>query len=35
MDPAIPVDSPGATAVNPAHFDYKRVRPGLFGMGKE
>ena len=31
----IPVDSPGATAVNPAHFDYKRVRPGLFGMGKE
>ena len=31
----IPVDSPGATAVNPAHFDYKRVRPGLFGMGEE
>ena len=31
----IPVDSPGATAVNPAHFDYKRVRPGLLGMGKE
>ncbi|MBI1355527.1 MAG: MlrC domain protein [Acidobacteria bacterium] len=31
----IPVDSPGATAVNPAHFEYKHVRPGLFGIGKE
>jgi len=31
----IPVDSAGATAVNPAHFDYKRVRPGLLGMGQE
>ena len=31
----IPVDTPGATAVNPAHFDYKRVRDGLFGMGKD
>jgi microcystin degradation protein MlrC len=31
----IPVDSPGATAVNPARFEYKLVRPGLFGMGKE
>ncbi|MCB1020717.1 MAG: M81 family metallopeptidase [Acidobacteria bacterium] len=31
----IPVDSPGATAVNPAHFDFNHVRPGLFGMGKE
>lgn len=26
------VDSPGATAVNPARFDYERVRPGLFGL---
>jgi microcystin degradation protein MlrC len=31
----IPVDSPGATAVNPAHFEYKRVRDGLFGMGRD
>ncbi len=31
----IPVDTPGATAVNPAHFEYKRVREGLFGMEKE
>lgn len=30
----IPVDSPGATAVNPARFDYRHVRPGLFGMGR-
>lgn len=26
------VDSPGATAVNPARFHYERARPGLFGM---
>ncbi|HUS05495.1 MAG TPA: M81 family metallopeptidase [Bryobacteraceae bacterium] len=26
------VDSPGATAVNPARFQYRRVRAGLFGM---
>jgi microcystin degradation protein MlrC len=26
------VDSPGATAVNPARFQYTRARPGLFGM---
>jgi len=26
------VDSPGATAVNPARFQYKRARPNLFGM---
>ena len=26
------VDSPGATAVNPAHFRYERARPGLFGL---
>ena len=26
------VDSPGATAVNPARFRYERARPGLFGM---
>jgi microcystin degradation protein MlrC len=26
------VDSPGATAVNPTRFQYKRARPGLFGM---
>ena len=26
----IPVDSPGSTAVNPARFTYKNVRPGLF-----
>ncbi len=26
------VDSPGATAVNPARFQYKMARPGLFGM---
>jgi microcystin degradation protein MlrC len=31
----IPVDTPGATAVNPAHFEFKRVRPGLIGMGKD
>ena len=31
----IPVDSPGATAVNPAHFRYQRVRDGLFGMVAE
>jgi microcystin degradation protein MlrC len=28
----IEVDSGGATAVNPARFTYKHVRPGLFGM---
>jgi len=28
----IPVDSPGVTAVNPAWFDYRHVREGLFGM---
>ncbi len=26
------VDSPGATAVNPARFTYKLARPGLFGI---
>lgn len=26
------VDSPGATAVNPARFQYRRARAGLFGM---
>lgn len=26
------VDSPGATAVNPARFQYKHIRPGLFGI---
>lgn len=31
----IPVDSPGATAVNPAHFEFKNVREGLIGMGKD
>ena len=31
----IPVDTPGATAVNPADFEYKSVREGLFGMGGE
>ena len=28
----IPVDTPGATAVNPERFDYKKVREGLFGL---
>lgn len=28
----IPVDSPGATAVNPFWFEYEHVREGLFGM---
>ncbi|MGM0505708.1 MAG: M81 family metallopeptidase [Bacteroidota bacterium] len=28
----IPVDSPGATAVNPEWFEYEDVRDGLFGM---
>ena len=28
----IEVDSPGATAVNPARFEYKRVRRPLFGL---
>ena len=31
----IPVDTPGATAVNPARFEYRRVRDGLFGMGRD
>jgi microcystin degradation protein MlrC len=31
----ISVDSPGATAVNPAYFEYKNVRAGLFGMEQE
>ncbi len=26
------VDSPGATAVNPARFEYRRARPGLWGI---
>ncbi len=30
----IPVDSPGVTAVNPAWFEYKYVREGLFGMNE-
>lgn len=29
----IPVDTPGATAVNPARFQYQAVREGLFGLG--
>ncbi len=28
----IPVDSPGVTAVNPARFEYKHIREGLFGI---
>ena len=28
----IEVDTPGTTAVNPARFTYRRVRPGLFGL---
>lgn len=28
----VAVDSPGVTAVNPAHFEFKKVRPGLFGL---
>ena len=28
----IEVDSGGVTGVNPARFDYKRIRPGLFGV---
>lgn len=28
----IPVDSPGSTAVNPARFRYRHVRPGLWGL---
>lgn len=31
-DLMIPVDTPGATAVNPARFDYKNLRDGLFGV---
>jgi len=26
------VDSPGSTAVNPAHFSFQRVRPDMFGL---
>ncbi|WP_339716481.1 M81 family metallopeptidase [Cyclobacterium amurskyense] len=29
----IQVDSPGATAVNPSWFTFKRARKGMFGMG--
>jgi microcystin degradation protein MlrC len=29
----IPVDSPGATAVNPGWFTFKHARKGMFGMG--
>jgi len=28
----VAVDSPGVTAVNPKHFEYKNVRPGLLGI---
>jgi microcystin degradation protein MlrC len=28
----IPVDSPGSTAVNPARFDYRHLRPGMWGI---
>jgi microcystin degradation protein MlrC len=28
----IEVDTPGATAVNPARFTYRRARPQLFGL---
>jgi microcystin degradation protein MlrC len=28
----VPVDTPGATAVNPARFTFTRVRPDLFGL---
>ncbi len=31
-DLMIPVDTPGATAVNPARFEYKNLRDGLFGV---
>jgi microcystin degradation protein MlrC len=31
----IPVDSPGATAVNPAWFEYHNVREELFGLGRD
>ena len=31
----IPVDTPGATAVRPSTFEYKRVRDGLFGIGTQ
>ena len=31
----ISVDSPGSTAVNPAWFEYKNIRKGLFGMGDQ
>ncbi|MEO7143368.1 MAG: MlrC C-terminal domain-containing protein, partial [Bryobacteraceae bacterium] len=29
------VDTPGATAVNPARFVFHRVRPGIFGLNAE
>ncbi len=28
----VPVDSPGATAVNPARFQFKHARAGMFGL---
>jgi len=28
----VAVDSPGVTAVNPAHFEFKNIREGLFGV---
>jgi microcystin degradation protein MlrC len=31
-DLIIPVDTPGATAVNPVRFEYRHARPGLFGL---
>lgn len=34
-DLMIPVDTPGATAVNPARFEYQRVREGLFGLRQD
>ena len=31
----VEVDTPGLTAVNPAHFVYRRVRRPLWGVGAE
>lgn len=31
----VTVDTPGCTAVNPAHFTYTRVRPGVLGVTSE
>jgi microcystin degradation protein MlrC len=28
----IEVNTPGATDINPAHFTYKNIRPGLWGV---